>query len=74
MIDFTDDVSGVIVGGDYMQGFLTYEGRKQGSDMYAVNEDALKVLANEKWNSIKKEHGQVFRDIYPSNAWMLEIV
>lgn len=67
--DFTDDISGVIVGGEYGTCWVTYDGRKQGGTKYPSNEiEALNFCA-----AIKKEImdscGGVFKTIYPLNAW-----
>lgn len=65
-----DDVNGVIVGGDYGQCWITYEGRKQGKTMYPCDEtEALEMCTNEK-TRIKAECGEAFTMIYPNaRAW-----
>jgi hypothetical protein len=74
-IHFTDDVSGVIVGTDYIQGILTYENRKQGSDMYASSENELKSMSVDKLWEMKVDCGDAFYLIYPDKmAWTVKII
>jgi hypothetical protein len=74
-IHFTDDVSGVIVGTDYIQGILTYENRKQGGDMYASSENELKSMAADKLREMKVDCGDAFYLIYPDKmAWTVKII
>lgn len=68
--DFTDDVSGQIVGTHYGAAWVTYEGRKQGKTFYVSTEsEALKVCSNhiENYKSMP-----VGKDIYPDDsAWRI---
>lgn len=70
-----DDVTGIIIGGEYLLGFLTYDGRKQGRQIYAESHAALIKLAEEQKAEILKDCGIVARDIYPKDdAWRLVIL
>lgn len=69
--DFTDDVSGEIIGGDYGTCWVTYEGRKQGATMYPTNETEAYAMCEDLKDEIKKDCGEVFDSIYPNkNGWM----
>lgn len=72
--DFTDDVSGQIVGAFYQQAFLTYEDRKQGPTMYVKTDDEAKKLAQLYINDQREELGDAFAMIYPNNAWQVKFV
>lgn len=72
--DFTDDVSGVIVGAFVQQAFLTYEGRKQGPTMYVKSDDEAKELAQAYIDNQRQEFGEAFRMIYPNKAWQVRFV
>lgn len=65
-----DDVNGQIIGGDFGQCWVTYEGRKQGPTKYPNNELEAESFCLEIVEHIKQECGPVFREIYPKNAWM----
>lgn len=64
-----DDVNGQIIGGDYGQCWVTYEGRKQGPTGYPRNEADACSFCEGIVQSIKDGCGQVFKDIYPKQAW-----
>ena len=64
-----DDVNGQIVGGDYGQCWVTYDGRKQGPTKYPANEVEAELMCMGIIDSIKYECGSVFQDIYPKDAW-----
>lgn len=72
--DFTDDVSGEIVGGNYGIAWLEYDGRKQGRTFYPINElEAMHLCENEK-NRISEECGQAYELIYPKkDAWVVRM-
>lgn len=70
-----DDVRGVIVGGEYFVGCLTYEGRRQGRQLYAASEGQLHALAAQSRKKILEDCGPAARDIYPnSEAWRTRIL
>lgn len=70
-----DDVTGTIIGGEYLTGYLTYDGRKQGRQIYADCEAALIKLAEEQKAEILKDCGIVANVIYPmGDAWRLVIL
>lgn len=70
-----DDVSGVIVGGEYFVGYLTYEGRRQGRQLYACSEGQLHDLAAQSRKEILEDCGLAAREIFPnSDAWRLRIL
>ena len=64
-----DDVNGQIVGGDYGQCWVTYEGRKQGPTKYPKNKAQAEEFCASIVESIKADCGQVFSYIYPNDAW-----
>ena len=75
MTYYTDDVNSTIVGGDYMCGYLAYDGRKQTGTLYADDITGLLKLADQQLAEIKAECGPVFRDIYPmENKWELKVI
>lgn len=65
-----DDVLGQIIGGDYGQAWVTYEGRKQGETCYPSTYPEADAMCTAIVDRIKKDCGQVFKDIYPKEAWM----
>jgi hypothetical protein len=66
-----DDVNGVIVGSDYGQCWVTYQGRKQGPIMYPRDEVEADNFCQGIVEDIKKDCGSVFIDIYPdTKGWM----
>jgi hypothetical protein len=73
MLDFTDDVTGLVIGGDHVTGQLYYEDRPQHSQLYADDTDALRRRAADALAQIKRECGRAFADIYPRDAWTLRI-
>ena len=64
-----DDVNGQIIGGDYGQCWLTYEGRKQGPTLYARSAVTAQELLAAEHRRIKAECGEAYRDIYPAPKW-----
>ena len=69
MFNFTDDVNGVIIGGDYIRAWVSYCGRQQGRFVYATSKKSAIQKCEEIMNEIKKDCGVVFKDIYPKNEW-----
>ena len=68
------DVSGVIVGGEYAIGWLTYEGRKQGRQLYGDDYIDLKAKAEKMKSEILAECAPVAGAIYPLDSeWRLKI-
>jgi hypothetical protein len=63
--DFTDDVNGQIVGGNYGQCWVTYQGRKQGSTGWPATKDEAEAHCNGVLERIKRECGELFSMIYP---------
>lgn len=73
--DFTDDVSGSIVGTYVQQAFITYEGRKQGPTLYVKTDEEAKQMASEYIAQKRKEFGEAFSMIYPKqDAWEVKFV
>lgn len=66
-----DEVNGQIVGGDYGQAWVTYQGRKQGETCYPRHEGEALAMCHSIIERIKSECGPAFKDIYPADAWML---
>ena len=64
-----DCVSGQIVGGDYGQCWVTYDGRKQGQTMYPASRADAEMFCNEIIEKIKRDCGTVFEVIYPEELW-----
>lgn len=64
-----DDVNGQIIGGDYGQAWVTYEGRKQGPICYPRNYPEADAMCNEVVQRIKDQCGPAFKDIYPKQEW-----
>lgn len=70
-----DDVNGVIIGGECAAGCLTYEGRRQGKQLYAGSEGDLHDMAAQYRQEILDGCGLAAREIYPdSDAWRLRIL
>lgn len=70
-----DDVNGVIIGGECIVGYLTYEGRRQGKQLYAGSEGHLHAMATQYREEIIESCGMAAREIYPdSDAWCLRIL
>lgn len=64
-----DDVNGQIIGGDYGQAWVTYEGRQQGKMNYPYNECEAYAMCDAVVESIKKDCGEAFKLIYPNQSW-----
>ena len=69
MKSHTDDVSGQIVGGNYVMAWITYDGRKQGKTVYPKNLSEGDSLLSEMLNEMKKDHGDNFKTIWPEQKW-----
>lgn len=73
--DFTDDVSGTIVGSIKISAYVSYDGRKQGTTIYADSEEEAKKTANNYIKSLREENGEfLFNQIWPEKAWRLNFV
>ncbi len=71
---FDDEVSGIIIGGEYgIRAALYYDGRRQGGDIFADNEEVAMAVAVERKREALKACGLAVRDIYPLDAWELRI-
>lgn len=64
-----DDVNGVIIGGDYGQCWVTYDGRKQGDIMYAQDYPEADAMCSSVVEQLKAELGDNFKLIYPLEKW-----
>lgn len=68
--DFTDDVNGTIIGGDYGMCWVTYQDRKQGKTNYPANKVEAEQMCSCVVEEIKKDCGEAFNMIYPDkDAW-----
>lgn len=72
-MDFTDDVSGQVIGTMYLVGRLYYEGRPQGRKLYATTESDLLAQAHELKAKLRADCGEALIFIYPLDAWELRI-
>lgn len=64
-----DDVSGIIIGGDFYHGQVFYDNRPQSQILYGYTQEELTEKLNERLNEIKDECKEAFRLIYPSKLW-----
>ena len=62
-----DDINGQVVGGDYGQCWVTYEGRKQGKTMYANDYPEADAACWTVINRLQNELGENFRSIFPND-------
>lgn len=69
MQNFTDDVNGQIIGGDYVIAWVSYEGRKQGRTIYAENQKQAEQELTRIVLDMQDEFGDSFRLIYPKKEW-----
>lgn len=70
----TDDVRGVIVGGDHVMARLYYDGRPQGATIYACNEGSALDKARALKAATMAEMGQAAFLIFPNDAaWEMRI-
>ena len=69
----TDDVNGVIIGGDYIAAKLCYDGRQQGRIIYANSPEQAKNLAIEIKVEFRQDLGDtLFKEIYPDDLkWQI---
>jgi len=67
-----DDVNGFIVGSICVCAQLKYDGRPQGKQIIADNEDQARQIARQQKQAIREDLGQFFNEIYPDDSkWML---
>ncbi len=69
-----DDVSGQIVGRYMLTGVLTYDGRQQGSTIYAETDQQLMEMARAMKAEMLERCGQMAHEIYPADDWRLRII
>lgn len=72
-INRDEDVSGQIVGGEYVQGAVYYDGRKQGRCLYGRTDEELRRQADAFIAEKREECGQAFAMIWPKPLWELRI-
>lgn len=70
---YEEEVNGVVVGRYLLICSLRYDGRKQGSTIYAETEDEAKRVAEDRKAEILRECGVAARDIFPLDAWELRV-
>lgn len=68
-----DDVNGVIIGGDFVCAKLCYDGRQQGSQIYAEDvADALGKASELKKELIADLGVHLAKEVYPSDeSWKI---
>lgn len=70
---WTEDVSGVIIGDISHTGCLMYKNRRQTENFHSNKEDGLIDLAKKRYEWIKSDMGESFKDIYPEDEFWLKI-
>ena len=70
---YEEDVIGTVVGRYQLICSLRYDGRKQGSMIYAEDEDEAKRVAEDRKAEIIRECGAAAGDIFPLDAWELRV-
>ena len=73
MLDYTDDIGGIMIGGDYWNWQLYYEGRPQSQRYPADGEKEAIEAGKVEYEKIKVECGKVFDDIYRFDKWEIRI-
>lgn len=71
-----DDVSGTIVGGDYVCGYLCYNGEKAlYRQLWAYSEYELQQKAKDEKQRLLNENKEIARELWPdAKAWSLKIM
>ena len=64
-----DDTNGQVIGGDYGQAWVTYDGRQQGAMVYPATRSQADKLMDGIVQDIKEECGNAFTAIYPEKKW-----
>lgn len=72
MSDHSEEVRGVIIGGEYWKWQLWYDGRPQSPRLPADTEAEAQAAGKAEYESIKAECGQAFTIIHPlKDAWTI---
>lgn len=69
----TDNVSGVIVGGDYVSWQLFYDERPQGSKEYAETDEAATLAARQKHATLMRKYSGFPCYLYPGDKWEIRL-
>lgn len=64
-----DDVNGTIIGEEYGQCWVTYDGWQQGDIMYARDYPEADAMCCSVIERLKAELGDNFKVIYPLEKW-----
>ncbi len=70
----SESVSGVIIGGSYIQAVLMYEDREQCQPLYVKNDLEAKEAASSLLLKIINDSGKAFNSIYPNDSWWVKII
>ena len=70
---YDEEVNGSVVGRYQLICSLRYDGRRQGSMIYAETEEEAKRVAEDRKSEILRECGAAARDIFPLDAWELRV-
>lgn len=69
-----DEVSGTIIGGNFVCGALCYNGRKQGKDLWASSEAELKQKVESLKEELCHENAEILPYLWPdANLWSIKI-
>lgn len=70
---YIEEVGGYVVGTYQLTGVLYYDGRKQGSKIYAETDDCIISIAKDMKAKIISECGEAALYIFPLDAWEVRI-
>ena len=70
---YDEEVNGSVVGRYQLICSLRYDGRKQGSMIYAETEEEAKRVAEDRMSEILRKCGAAARDIFQLDAWELRV-
>lgn len=70
---YDEEVGGVVVGRYHLICSLRYNGRKQGSMIYAETEEEAKRIAEDRKDEIIRQCGSAARDIFPLDTWEMRV-
>ena len=70
---YEEEVNGAVVGRYQLICSLRYDGRKQGSTIYAETENEAKLIAEDRKAEILRGCGAAAREIFPLDAWELRV-
>lgn len=73
MLDYSDDVKGVIIGGDEYHWQVFYDGRQQSQRLPADSDAQAEELGRAEVAKIKAECGHALWMIYPLDKWEVRI-